>query len=97
MITTGGPAVSEDTIYDYQRVWEARRWMPMTWAGSAQDQTTGGALVGQSRALKLYGPYMVAELQGTGTTEAAAGEFTPNINLTSNVQLVIWAQFSGQK
>lgn len=97
MITTGGPAMSEDTPYEYQRPWEGRRWMPMTWAGVGQITPGGGTNYQPNRALRFFGPYMVAELQATGTSEAAAGEFTQNISLTSNVQVVLWLQFSGQK
>lgn len=97
MITTGGPAMSEESVYNYQRPWEGRRWMPITWAGAGQNDTTGGSQYQPNRALRFFGPYMVAELQATGTAEGTAGEFTPTISLTSNVQLVVWVQFSGQR
>lgn len=97
LITTGGPAWEVGNQYQYQRIWEARRWMPITWAGAGQSLGTGATSSLQGRSLTFYGPYMVCDLQATGTDSSNAGEFTPNMNLTSNVQLVVRVQFSGQR
>lgn len=98
MVTTGGPAYSEETQYSYQRIWEARRWMPITWAGAGQSSTSGGPTSNSARALAFYGPYMVCDLQAVDATNTeSSGEISPSFNESCNVQLIIWVQFSGQR
>lgn len=57
MIATFGPMWrNTHTGTQYQRIWEARRWMPFTWATSGSSQ------------LPFFGPYIVANGDGKRMT-----------------------------
>ena len=53
MIQTNGPSTGLANRL-WQRIWEAKRWMPFTWA---QAPTSGGGLGG----IAFYGPYVVVD------------------------------------
>nr|WDW25873.1 MAG: putative capsid protein [Cressdnaviricota sp.] len=65
--TVGTPATN---AVAYQRVWEARRWMPFTWAGGANG----------TYPITFFGPYMITET-GAGTGELA-DQIQYNVTLT---------------
>ena len=54
LIQTNGPATIGIPNRTWQRVWEAKRWMPFTWA---QAPVSGGGLGG----IAFYGPYVVVD------------------------------------
>ena len=54
MIQTNGPSTLGLANRLWQRIWEAKRWMPFTWA---QAPTSGGGLGG----IAFYGPYVVVD------------------------------------
>lgn len=100
MVSTGGPANAPalNTRYAYQRVWEARKWMPMTWTGYTQDTPTGDPYDVPGSGIVFYGPYMVVDLNGVNTTDSSSsGEISAANSQTCNVQLVLKVQFSGQR
>lgn len=52
MVATHGPVTNTSSTTVYQRIWEGRTWMPMTWT--------------QNSPLIFYGPYVaVSAMQGT--------------------------------
>ena len=54
LIQTNGPSTLGLANRLWQRIWEAKRWMPFTWA---QAPTSGGGLGG----IAFYGPYVVVD------------------------------------
>ena len=83
MISTNGP--SGTTGYQYQRPWEARRWMPLTWASSTTSP------------IAFFGPYLVADIQSAASVSTQpAGELANGTTALCNIQLVCHVQFSGQ-
>ncbi len=67
------PQVSATAVVQaiaYQRLWEARKWMPFTWAGGASG----------SNPITFFGPFMVTDRAG-GTGEIGAA-ITYNVTLT---------------
>ena len=60
MVGTFGPPHGDDGGYQWQRIWEGRRWMPFTWSA-----------IGSQRLL-FFGPY-IASFQNTGGTIVATG------------------------
>ena len=55
MIQTNGPSTVGLNNRLWQRTWEAKRWMPFTWA-QASDDVTGGP-----GGIAFYGPYVVVD------------------------------------
>ena len=54
MIQTHGPATTAVANRSWQRIWEAKRWMPFTWSQvQASDGGPGG--------IAFYGPYVVVD------------------------------------
>lgn len=92
MISTGGPAWNWNAseAYRYQRVWESRKWMPLSWAGADGENSIA------NQAITFYGPYMVMDLQNVDINPSTAGELPATSTVASNVQLVVYCQFSGQ-
>ncbi|UPW41514.1 capsid protein [Myodefec virus RodL3_773] len=93
LITTGGPAYtqSSNSVMSYQRVYEARRWMPITWIGGSPGDGntspgTGGA------GLTFFGPYMIVDV----ARRLNDGELPGGYTWTANIQLVLRVQFKGQ-
>lgn len=91
MIGGQGPANTTGSIAStYFRIWEARRWMPMSWA---HPVTGGDVKLGQSAF--FFGPYIATSLNfndsdpTTGTTGARF--------LALNATVVLTLQFRGQK
>lgn len=80
---TSGTAPVEQAVV-YQRIWEARRWMPFAWAG-------GDAQTALKRPITFYGPYVVTDT----ALPSANGEITTQISI--NVTLTVYCQFKGQK
>lgn len=88
MITTNGPvnqAVSGNS-FSYQRIWEGRKWTPMTWVAPRSIIGTG---IDTSNSIQYFGPYIVVEDPTVG------GGITAN--LTSTCTLELQVQFRGQK
>ena len=81
MIQTNGPAAPNGN-YSWQRIWEAKKWMPFVWAG-------GGNAVG-SRSIAFYGPYMVID----SSSGELPGAFT---GAAVECTLKISVQFKGQR
>ncbi|QIK03940.1 capsid protein [Northern red-backed vole stool-associated circular virus 117] len=79
-------SVSATAVTDavvYQRIFEARRWMPFTWAGGAQASP--------AYPISFFGPYMVTDASSP-TQEGEIGTV-----VTVNVTLTVYCQFKGQK
>lgn len=90
LVMTGGPAsTSANTQYLYQRIWEARRWMPVAWCGGAPTDTTSGETLGQ---MLFFGPYMVVD-----TAQVPNSGEIANADTTCIAQLVVKIQFKGQR
>ena len=54
MIQTNGPSTVGLTNRMWQRVWEAKRWMPFTWAQAPGHNLGPGGIA-------FYGPYVVVD------------------------------------
>lgn len=68
------PTAQSYTAVAYQRVWEARKWMPFTWAGGTNS----------TAPITFFGPYLVTETaEGSGEV---AGAVVHNVTLTVYVQ-----------
>lgn len=88
MITTNGPvnqAVSGNN-FSYQRIWEGRKWTPMTWVAPRSLIGTG---IDTQNSIQYFGPYIVVQ---NAEIDNEIGE-----NITSNCTLEIQLQFRGQK
>ena len=81
MVGTLGPAYLSKDVF-FQRIWEAKKWMPFTWAWNPKTPNS------DSVGLYFYGPYMVRNIAN------ATGVTLPD---TLTVQLRVWFQFKGQK
>lgn len=82
MIGTFGPMWSNSaTGAQYQRIWEARRWMPFTWATGGRAQ------------LPFFGPYIAHMDSSTDSSSSFATSVTNTVQITMEV----WLQFKGQK
>lgn len=91
LVMTGGPAsTTATTQYLYQRIWEAKRWMPIAWCGGAPtDPGSGGSTL---RQIQFFGPYMIVD-----TNQVPNDGEIANSNTSSLVQLVMKVQFKGQR
>ena len=67
MIQTNGPSTLGLANRLWQRIWEAKRWMPFTWA---QAPTSGGGLGG----IAFYGPYVVVDGYDGNISESSAAK-----------------------
>lgn len=90
LVTTGGPSTTTTNSSNlvYQRIWEAKRWMPISWCGGwPADNTTSSR-----SAIQFFGPYMVVD-----TNQVPNDGEIANSNTSSLVQLVVKVQFKGQR
>lgn len=72
MVTTGGPA-NTDNDTAYQRIWEARNWMPFSWVSGQSTQRT-----------TFFGPYVV--IQAPHTSDPVQYPITFRGSITLYVQ-----------
>lgn len=89
LITTGGPAATSlSTATSYQRIWEAKRWMPIAWCGGMPVDTPGL----EQRYIQFFGPYMIVDTNQVPNDGEIANQATSSL-----VQLVMKVQFKGQR
>lgn len=81
MVGTFGPG----TPGVYQRIWEARRWMPFVWAYTGPPEKPDGPNV--QNFIEFFGPYMVVN---TGISD-------PTVAFTGTCTLEVYVQFKGQR
>lgn len=92
LVMTGGPAAAgaASNQFLYQRIWEAKRWMPIAWCGGAPTNPADGN--DNLRQIQFFGPYMVVD-----TNQVPNDGEIANANTSSLVQLVMKVQFKGQR
>ena len=83
MIQTYGPGVNTSGTA-WQRVWEANRWMPFSWAFPMGTSTA------TARGIAFYGPYMVVD----GPNGDVSGAFS-KAQVECTLRLTV--QFRGQR
>nr|WCR62295.1 MAG: capsid protein [ssDNA virus sp.] len=80
MVGTFGPAqIGNASVY--QRIWEAKRWMPFNWAWQNPS--------GTDRGTSFFGPYMVVD--------TATGELPADASAVVQCTLQVHFQFKGQR
>lgn len=87
LVTTGGPATNTANTFSYQRIWEAKRWMPTAWLGGMPQDTSN-----TGTGITFFGPYMIMDL----ASGVPSGEIL-NDRASAIVQLVVYCQFKGQR
>lgn len=70
MVGTTGPTTGSGAPIDYYRVWEGKRWMPMSWAIPTAGTTT--------EQTHFWGPYICPNTQGN-TDESVEKPFSLTI------------------
>lgn len=83
LVQTNGPATVGLSNRVWQRTWEAKRWMPFTWA---QAPVSGGGLGG----IAFYGPYVVVDAVDGDIPGAFSGQAV-------ECTLRLSVQFRGQR
>lgn len=73
MVATFGPSATGQPGRTFQRIWEAKKWMPFSWA------YTGGTTTAPNVA--FFGPYMVAD--------TSTGEITTSPTCQCTLQLTV--------
>ena len=84
MIQTNGPSTLGLANRLWQRIWEAKRWMPFTWA-QAPNGSTGGL-----GGIAFYGPYVVVDGYKGDIPSALSGQ-----SVECTLRLTV--QFRGQR
>lgn len=82
MVATMGPTQFQGDSFIWQRIWEAKKWMPFTWVW----EPSGG---GAQQTIRYFGPYVVRNIANSSTIDAPPPQM--------NIQLKVWYQFKGQK
>ena len=82
LIQTNGPATAGPSNRLWQRTWEAKRWMPFTWAQVSVPGAGPGGIA-------FYGPYVVVD--------GPAGDLSPTEPLVAECTLRMTVQFRGQR
>lgn len=59
MVGTMGPTQFRGDSFIFQRIWEAKRWMPFTWAWEPQT--------GADQSVRFFGPYIVRNIANSDT------------------------------
>ncbi len=62
MVGTMGPTQFRGDSFIFQRIWEAKRWMPFTWAWEPQT--------GADQSVRFFGPYIVRNYANSDTLTA---------------------------
>ena len=83
MIQTHGPSTAGAANRPWQRIWEARRWMPFTWAQAPNATGAAGGIA-------FYGPYVVVDGYNGDIPTAYAGR-------PVECTLRLTVQFRGQR
>lgn len=83
LIQTNGPATTGVANRMWQRIWEAKRWMPFTWAQIGMPGAGQGGIA-------FYGPYVVIDTPGGGEPSAILGQ-----SVECTLRMVV--QFRGQR
>ena len=84
MIQTHGPSTIGLANRSWQRIWEAKRWMPFTWAQAPSSVNTGLG------GIAFYGPYVVVDGYDGDIPGAFSGK-----SVECTLRLTV--QFRGQK
>ena len=71
LIQTNGPATAGTSNRMWQRTWEAKRWMPFTWAQIGMPGAGPGGIA-------FYGPYVVVD----GPEGNLSMDATPHVECT---------------
>jgi len=83
MVQTNGPSTVGMANRSWQRIWEAKRWMPFTWAQAPGYNLGPGGIA-------FYGPYVVVDEYTGDIPTSLAGKAV-------ECTLRITVQFRGQK
>ena len=71
LIQTNGPATTGAANRMWQRIWEAKRWMPFTWAQTGMPGAGPGGIA-------FYGPYVVVDgPEGDLSVDSTCGVESP--------------------